>query len=86
MASEVDFQHNQEERAFLRVSVYLLRQGNIIDLLSPQNPRHTMEKRGIRVESYIDKDTYDVCTRVVGLSERLIVTANDFDHLLQDAF
>lgn len=45
-----------------------------------------MEKRGIRVESYIDKDTYDVCTRVVGLSERLIVTADNFNHLLQDAF
>lgn len=45
-----------------------------------------MERRGIRVESYIDKESYEVSTRVVGLSERLIVTNENFNHLLQDAF
>lgn len=86
MNSDSDFKDNLNERSFLRVSIYMLTSDSIIDLLSPGNPKHSMEKRGIQVESFIDKNNYEFCTRVVGLSERLIATSENFNHLLQDAF
>jgi hypothetical protein len=55
MNSESDFKDNLEERSFLRVSIYMITSDSIIDLLSPGNPKQSMEKRGIQVESFIDK-------------------------------
>jgi hypothetical protein len=83
MASESDFKHNEPERAFLRVSVYLIFQDCIYDLLSSPT-QQSLSQRGIRVDSFIDKETYDVLTKVTGLCERLIVNMASFSHLMEE--
>ena len=83
MASESDFKHNEPERAFLRVSVYLIFQDCIYDLLSSPT-QQSLSQRGIRVDSFIDKETYDVLTKVTGLCERLIVNMASFTHLMEE--
>jgi len=67
MASETDFKHNQPERLFLRATIYIINCDNIYDLLVSANPSKTMTQRGIRVDSYIDKLTYVVQTKITGL-------------------
>ena len=84
MASESDFKHNENERTFLRASIYLILKDQIYDLLSSPK-KQGLQQKSIRVDSYIDKDTFDVQTRVAGLSERLLTSMDNFNHTIEEA-
>ena len=84
MASESDFKHNDNERTFLRASIYMIYQDQIFDLLSSPK-KQSLQQKTIRVDSYIEKHTFDVQTRVAGLSERLVTSIENFNHTMEEA-
>jgi len=67
MASDADFKEGVEDRSFLRCSCYLVAHDTIYDLLFNSGVAKPMHSRGIRIESYIDKESYEVQSRVTGL-------------------
>lgn len=83
MATEHEyFRDNVPERSFLRASVYLIYKDNIYDLLTTCPPKHKTAK----IETYIDQDTYEVQTRLTGLTERFISSKEYFNSLLSEAY
>ena len=79
--------HFDQDRLYLRCSCYLVYRDQIHDLLinSPQSPI-VKQPQNIRVDSQVDKETYQVITKVVGLQERLIISKANFAQLTAEAF
>jgi hypothetical protein len=54
----------------------------IYDLLTSCAPKH----KTVKIETYIDQDTYEVHTRPTGLTERFVTSKENFNSLLSEAY
>jgi len=69
------------DRIFIKMSVYLIYCDRIFDLLSAKS-----SKKNVKLEHYIDQATSQVVTKFSNMTEKLVLSLEQYYAVIQDAF